>query len=586
MASSITEKPQPEPQAIFNSEKTDPGSTTPTLYDENEAVNRTNQDDAVPKDETHTYVTGWKLVSLMISITVAAFLMLLDMSIITTAIPRITEQFHSLDDIGWYGSSYNLASAALQPLSGKFYTYFKSKVPYPLPPTPSRLLLVLIGLPMQWLFLWFLFVFEVGCLICGLANSSVMLIIGRTIAGMGSSGIQNGAFTIMAASTPLEKRPPLMGVLMGGAQLGLVVGPLVGGALTEYTTWRWCFYINLPIGAVCTVLILLVHIPDRVVETEDSIIKTLSTKLDLTGFVLFAPCTVMFLLALQWGGTDYAWDSATVIGLFCGGGVTLIIFLFWEHRVGDNAMIPLPIIRKREIWTACVTMLFLFTTVFIAAYYFPIYFQSVKGATPFKSGVNMLPSILSQLVTAILIGVVAVQKVGYYVPFAVASAAIVAVANGLLSTLSPHTSTAKWAGYQILVGFGRGVGMQMPIIAIQSQSAPEMVSIATAVLVFSQTFGGAVFVSISNVIFHGRLKSELQDRLPHLDANAIINAGATGVDTVVSAKDLPGALAAYAKGVDAVFYLAVAAACVMFTSAWGMGWKDIRKKASVKKGDV
>ncbi|KAK7420979.1 hypothetical protein QQZ08_010152 [Neonectria magnoliae] len=551
MASPIPGKPRAEPQAILNDEKPDLGSSTPTLCDENEPVTNTNQDDAVPKDEIDTYVTGWKLVSLMISITVAAFLMLLDMSIITTAIPRITEQFHSLDDIGWYGSSYNLASAALQPLSGKFYTYFKSK----------------------WLFLWFLFVFEVGCLICGLANSSVMLIIGRTVAGMGSSGIQNGAFTIMAASTPLEKRPPLMGILMAGAQLGLVIGPLIG------------FFINLPIGAVCTVLILLVHIPERVVETEDSIFNTLSTKLDLTGFVLFAPCTVMFLLALQWGGLDYAWNSAMVIGLFCGGGASLIIFLFWEHRVGDNAMIPLPVIRKREIWTSCVTMLFLFTSVFIASYYFPIYFQSVKGATPFDSGVNMLPSILSQLVAAILIGVV-VQKVGYYLPFAVASAAIVAIANGLLSTLSPHTSTATWAGYQVLVGFGRGIGMQMPIIAIQSHAKPELISIATAVLVFSQTFGGAVFVSISNVIFHGQLKSELQDRLPHLDANAIIEAGATGVSKAVSANDLPGALAAYAKGVDAVFYLAVAASCVMFMSAWGMGWKDIRKKTPAKKGDV
>ncbi|KAH7159859.1 major facilitator superfamily domain-containing protein [Dactylonectria estremocensis] len=531
MTSTTLEKPRAEPQPVFEDEKAGVGSSSPTLYDE-EDVNRASPEGTVPKEDIQEYVSGWKLISLMISITMAAFLMLLDMSIITTAIPRITEQFHSLDDIGWYGSSYNLASAALQPLSGKLYTYFKSK----------------------WLFLGFLFIFEVGCLICGVATSSIMLIIGRTVAGMGASGIQNGAFTIIAASTPLEKRPALVGVLMAGAQLGLVIGPLVGGALTEYTTWRWCFYINLPIGAICTVLISLVHIPDRVVHTDDPILHTLRTKLDLTGFIIFAPCTVMFLLALQWGGLDYSWNSATVIGLFCGGGATLVLFLLWEYHVGDNAMIPLPVVRKREVWTSCLTMMFLFTSVFVASYYLPIYFQSVKGDSPFQSGVNLLPSILSQMAAAVFSGFL-----------------IIAIGSGLLSTLSPHTSTATWAGYQFLIGVGRGLGMQMPIISIQANTPPEITSIATAVLVFAQTFGGAVFVSISNVIFNNKLKNELTVRLPHLDADTIIDAGATAVAKVVPSKDLPGALAAYAKGVDSVFYLSVASACVMFFTAWGMG---------------
>lgn len=109
----------------------------------------------------------------------------------------------------------------------------------------------------------------------------------------------------------------------------------------------------------------------------------------------------MFLLALQWGGVEYPWKSATIIGLFCGGGALLLVFIYWEHRVGVGAMIPLPIVRQREIWTACLTMLFLFTTVFIAAFYLPIYFQSIKEASPFTSGVDMLPGILAQLVIGV-----------------------------------------------------------------------------------------------------------------------------------------------------------------------------------------
>lgn len=255
-----------------------------------------------------------------------------------------------------------------------------------------------------------------------------MLIIGRAIAGIGVSGSQNGAFTIVAASVPLEKRPALIGMLMGGSQLGLVIGPLIGGALTEYTSWRWCklswrrdvtsklantvlgFYINLPVGGVAALLTLLVQIPDQRVRPGESFIKILRSKFDFIGFFIFAPCIVMFLLALQYGGVDYPWESATVIGLFCGGGATLLVFVLWERHVGDDAMIPLSVIRQLEVWTACLTMLFLFTTVFVTSYYLPIYFQSVKDASPFTSGVNLLPGIVSQLAFAIFSGILSIAS--------------------------------------------------------------------------------------------------------------------------------------------------------------------------------
>lgn len=164
------------------------------------------------------------------------------------------------------------------------------------------------------------------------------------------------------------------------------------------------FYINLPIGGLGAILIFLVHIPDNRVRLGISPLKIITTKIDLLGLFLFAPACIMILMGLQWGGIDHPWNSATIIGLFCGGGVLAVIFFFWEHHAGNGAMIPLPIIRKRQIWTACLTMLFLFTTVFVITFYLPIYFQSVKSASPFTSGVDMLPSILSQLFFAVLSG--------------------------------------------------------------------------------------------------------------------------------------------------------------------------------------
>ncbi|UZP41492.1 hypothetical protein NXS19_009308 [Fusarium pseudograminearum] len=437
----------------------------------------------------------------------------------------------------------------------------------------------------RWIFLSLFFVFELGNLICGVAQSSTMLIIGRAISGIGSSGIQNGALTIIASAVPIHKRPSLVGILMGCAQLGIVSGPLVGGAFTQYTTWRWCFYINLPIGAICTILILIVPIPNHRAPTDETAMYLLKTKFDFTGLFMFSPSIVMLLLALQWGGVDYAWDSATIVGLFCGGGVLFAIFVFWEHRVGRDAMIPMPIVRTRQVWTSLLTNLFLFATIMVASFYLPVYFQSAKDASPFTSGVNLLPSILMLIVAAVSSGAL-VQKTGYYIPFAAASAIFSAIGFGLASTMGPYTSTAKWAGYQILIGFGRGLGLQMPIIAVQANTKPEETPIAMSILTFSQTFGGAIFVTAANVIFTHELRQELVSRLPSINPDMIIDAGAGAVSEVVSKENLPGVLWSYSQGTRATFLLCVACSCVMLVISFGMGWKDIRKKPASDAGEA
>lgn len=172
---------------------------------------------------------------------------------------------------------------------------------------------------------------------------------------------------------------------------------------------------------------------------------------------------------------------------------------------------------------------------------------------------------------------------GYYLPFAVASGAIVAIGSGLLATLDPFTPTAKWVGYQIFVGAGRGLGMQIALIAIQANTPPPLVAIATATMVFCQTFSGAMFIAVANTLFNSTLKKELTKRIPSMDADEIIRAGATGVRTVVRPELLPAAEMSYAKGFQSVFYLVIGLAVCMFFVAWGIGWKDIRKKKRDQK---
>ncbi|EFQ33939.1 major facilitator superfamily transporter [Colletotrichum graminicola M1.001] len=517
----------------------------------------TEQGDA----EEEEYMTGVKLNLVLAGLTLVVFLMLLDGSIITTAVPEITTAFNSLSDVGWYGAAYSLCGAALQPFAGKLYTYLSSKQT----------------------FLAFLFLFELGSLICGVAKSSDMFIVGRAVAGMGTAGLFNGALTIIGTTVPLQKRPLIIGIVVGISNMGLVVGPLIGGAFTQYVNWRWCFYINLPIGGVVAVLLLLIQIPSKIANPLP--LLQIPAHLDLPGFVLFAPAAVMFLLALQFGGNDYSWDSSVVIGLFVGAGVTTVLFFYWEHRLGDDeAMMPLDLFKNRIIWTSCVTGAASYSMTMVSSYYLPLYFQSVKGATPFEGGRDFLPTILSQLIFAVLSGAL-VGRMGYYIPWVVFGSIVATIGNGLISTWTPHTSSAAWIGHQVLLGAGRGSNMQMHIIAVQANSAPSRLPVVMATVIFLQTFGGAIFLTVASVIFSEGLGTNLARYAPSVDARTILAAGGTGFRTVVPQADLPGVLMAYSRSIGEVFYLLVALSGVIFVLAWGMGWVDIRKKDDKKKNN-
>ncbi|KAI1642322.1 putative MFS multidrug transporter [Daldinia loculata] len=521
----------------------------------------TNEPTGPAANHEEQWLTGFKLFSVTAAITLVCLLIMLDTSIVATAIPRITSEFHSLADIGWYGGAYQLGSAALQLLTGKIYMNFSSK----------------------WTFVIFFGIFELGSLLCGVANSSKMLIVGRAVAGAGSSGIMNGAFTILAGGVPMAKRPTLMGFVYGVSNLGLVMGPLVGGALTQYTTWRWCFYINLPVGGLVAIMLVFVDIPEQMPKPKAlTVVRTLHSKLDLIGFALFAPAAIELLLALQYGGFQFAWNSSQIIGLFCGAGVTFIGFLAWEYYKGDEAMIPFSMIRKQTVWTSSLSYGLLMSQLFCLSYYLPVYFQGVKGATPLLSGVYLLPSILGQLFTSVLSGWL-VGRVGYYLPFSLIAAVMVTIANGILSTLSPTTSIGEWVGYQVIHGVGRGLGMQMPILAVQNTLPPAQISVAMALLMFSQNFGGALFLSFAETIFSNSLKTLIPEYAPSVNPETIINAGATGFRRTISPAEITHVLVAYSKSIDRVFYMTAGMGVLCFVFSWGTGWKDIRKKNEVSK---
>lgn len=270
-------------------------------------------------------------------------------------------------------------------MSGKLYTHFSIKLVY----------------------LAFVFTFELGSLICGAASSSVILIVGRAVAGLGASGLFNGAVTTLMGAVPREKSPMYTGIFLGISQMGLISGPLVGGALTEHATWRWCFYMNLPIGFVAAAFVVLIPISEAKTKASFSraLIRTVIPDLDLVGFACFVPAALMLLMALQFGsGNTFSWNSSKIIGLFCGAGAMAIIFIFWERRMGDKAMIPCALFRQRIVWTSCIHGSSVTCSAMVMSNWLPTYFQAIRGEGPTLSGVHVLPSVLSQLLLVVVSG--------------------------------------------------------------------------------------------------------------------------------------------------------------------------------------
>lgn len=430
------------------------------------------------------------------------------------------------------------------------------------------------------MFLGCLAVFELGSLLCALAVNSPMLIVGRAIAGIGAAGCFTGAFCIVAVSIPLVKRPFYIGILQSTFGIATIIGPILGGAFTEHATWRWCFWINLPIGAVTIFALVFFFSPpprDTMNSNSPSVLRRLEN-LDLLGALLFAPAIIMIFLALQWGGTVHAWKSATIIGLFIGGAGLGFIFARWQIRRGDNAMIPPRLIMERTIFFSCFSELFAMGAVYISIYYLPEWFQVTKNASPTKSGVMYLPLALSDVLSATLTGA-SLKYLGYPNPYMLLGTGLMSIATGLFSTFSESTPHQQWIPFQVLQGLGVGMTLSMPYVATQTILKPEDIPVGTSLLQCFQFFGASVSLAIAKAIFENKLVSRLDSwGFEGHEIEKVLSAGSAEARNVVSAADLPGVLDAYNYAIARTFYLATSVAAVAFLLSLGIRWRSVKPK--------
>ena len=456
-----------------------------------------------------------------------------------------------------------LTACSFQLIMGRIYTFYNPK----------------------WVFLYAIGVFEVGSAICGAAPNSTAFIVGRAVAGTGSSGIFSGAIVIIMNLVPLHKRPILMGLV--GAVFGVssVIGPLLGGVFTTKVSWRWCFYINLPVGGVAIIiLILLLHIPKA--KKAGTPWRQQVLQLDPLGTAIFIAGIVCLLLALQWGGSTYPWGNGRIIALLVLFVVCILVFIGIQIWKGETATVPPRIVTQRSIAAGMWSQFCVGAAMMTLVYYIPIWFQAIKDVNAIKSGIDTLPLLLSLVVSSISAGFL-VTKIGYYTPFMIGNSVIMSIAAGLITTWTPDTMHQKWIGYQVLFGFGLGMGMQQASLAAQAVLPRKDAPIGIALVMFCQQLGGAVFVSVGESVFTNQLVKGLRN-VAGISAAAVVNTGATDLRHVVDPSNLHGVLVAYNGALTKTFTVVLAMSCFSIIGALCIEWKNIKppkkQAGEVEKG--
>ncbi|RDW87856.1 hypothetical protein BP5796_03550 [Coleophoma crateriformis] len=438
------------------------------------AVEDINSSPPLPRTKLETFL-------LMSALSLANLLVALDTTIITTALAVISKDFQSSIGYSWIGTAYILATAVTTPIWAKFSDIWGRK----------PLLLIAIGL------------FFVGSLLCGFAVSMLMLILARVVQGLAGGGVSILVTICISDSFSMRERPLYFGIIGMTWAFASAIGPLLGGILTEKASWKWCFFINLPCSAFS---FLIVFWRLRVHNPRTSIWNGLKA-VDWLGSFLIIAGTLLFLLALQLGGVDYAWSSPLIISFLVTGILLALIFVVVEWKVARYPLMPLRTFYQPNNIAALGVAVLHSMVLTGGSFFLPLYFQGVLGASPLMSGAYLIPLALSLSIVNVLNGF-AVRKTGQYLPAMRISTLFMALGFGLFIDLPAEYNWTKLIVYQIIAGIGIGPNFQCPLIALQASTPQADHAAGSSTFNFLRNLSASITIVISSSIFQNEMQKK------------------------------------------------------------------------------